>query len=139
MSAHRMSRKQLVYTQLVVDGMSEKEAAIEAGYDKDTINQQVAKLRGNERIQEKIDFLRKEKLLENIARVEERRAFWTNVMRDPKNAINARLKASELLGKSDGDFIDKKEINTKTELPSVLVMPEVTPEQWEQYWEDNNG
>lgn len=49
-----------------------------------------------------------------IATREERQQFWTAVLRDeigdePQD-IKDRLRAAELLGKSEGDFIDRKEI-----------------------------
>lgn len=44
-----------------------------------------------------------------IAKREERQAFWTSVMKDENAEMKDRLKASELLGKSEGDFLDKVE------------------------------
>lgn len=44
---------------------------------------------------------------ELIAAKEERRLFWTQVMFDPDVDIQQRLKASEILGRCDGDFVDK--------------------------------
>ena len=38
---------------------------------------------------------------------EERQEFWSNVMQDPQEKTPDRLKASELLGKSEADFIDR--------------------------------
>lgn len=42
-----------------------------------------------------------------IASREERQAFWTKVMLDADGSMFDRLKASELLGKSDGDFVTR--------------------------------
>ena len=52
-----------------------------------------------------------ERLLKTIANREERQQFWTSIMRDeldddPQD-MKDRLKASELLGKSEGDFLDR--------------------------------
>lgn len=46
-----------------------------------------------------------------IATREERQQFWSNVLRgkEPGASMPDRLKASELLGKSGGDFIDRTE------------------------------
>jgi phage terminase small subunit len=44
-----------------------------------------------------------------IASREERQAFWTDVMEDAGEEMGARLKASELLAKSQADFIQKVE------------------------------
>ena len=43
-----------------------------------------------------------------IATREERQAFWTEVFHDSEQNILARLKASELLGKSEADFIERQ-------------------------------
>lgn len=42
-----------------------------------------------------------------IASREERQAFWTATMRDTEAELNGRLKASELLGKSEADFVER--------------------------------
>jgi phage terminase small subunit len=44
-----------------------------------------------------------------IASRAERQAWWTRVMEDPGEEMPSRLKASELLGKSEGDFLDRTE------------------------------
>jgi phage terminase small subunit len=44
-----------------------------------------------------------------IASREDRQAFWTHVMNDPAVDMKERLKAAELLGKSQADFIDRHE------------------------------
>jgi len=44
-----------------------------------------------------------------IASRVDRQAFWTSMMEDAKKKPLIRLKASELLGKSEADFTDKVE------------------------------
>lgn len=44
-----------------------------------------------------------------IASREDRQAFWTKVMEDAQQDMRNRLKASELLGKSEADFTEKVE------------------------------
>ncbi len=43
-----------------------------------------------------------------IATSEDRQLFWTNIMWSEDQDIKVRIKASELLGKSEGDFLAKK-------------------------------
>ena len=43
----------------------------------------------------------------HIASRKERQKFWTETMLDQEVNIRDRLKSSELLGKSEGDFIDR--------------------------------
>jgi phage terminase small subunit len=51
---------------------------------------------------------RKETILGDlIANRAARQRFWTEVMRDKDEAIQNRLKASEILGKSEGDFVER--------------------------------
>jgi phage terminase small subunit len=44
-----------------------------------------------------------------IATREERQEFWTNTMLDKETNMKDRLRASELLGKSGADFIERKD------------------------------
>jgi len=48
-----------------------------------------------------------EKIQPLIATREERQQFWSETMNNPKENMKNRLKASELLGKSNADFTDK--------------------------------
>lgn len=59
-----------------------------------------------------------------IAHREERQRFWTAVMMDPDKTIQVRLKASEILGRSCGDFIAKIEHTQK--LSFEALMNEIT-------------
>lgn len=56
-----------------------------------------------------------------IANREERQQYWTKVMRDKGEKTQDRLRASELLGKSEADFIERQEISGPDQGP-VLVM-----------------
>lgn len=60
--------------------------------------------------------LRKEENLLILTRLQ-RQNFWTEIALDPKMPINARLKATELLGRSEGDFIENVKI---TEVPTFV-------------------
>ena len=59
-----------------------------------------------------------------IATRAERQKFWTNVMRDPGMKPADRLRASELLAKSEGDFLDRHELTGPEGAP--LFMDPVT-------------
>lgn len=48
-----------------------------------------------------------------VATRQERQQFWTRVMGDPKEEMAQRLRASELLGKSEADFSDKLQMTGK--------------------------
>lgn len=46
-----------------------------------------------------------------IASREDRQAFWTKIMDNDKSEMRDRLKASELLGRSNADFTDRVEVS----------------------------
>lgn len=102
------------------------EAAIAAGYSEKTAHVAATKLMKNPKIIRAIDkravsidlHIRKEKKL-IIATREERKAFWTKVVNDPKTKMSDRLKASELLAKSECDFINKTEITGDSKITIV--------------------
>lgn len=62
----------------------------------------------------------KEKTTKHIATREERQAFWTKVANDPEEDMKNRLRASELLGKSQADFIEKRKVETTISFDQIL-------------------
>ena len=63
-----------------------------------------------------------------IATREERQAFWTATMRNAKAEMRDRLKASELLGKSEADFVDRVEASGTGGAPLLVMSAEMTSE-----------
>lgn len=55
----------------------------------------------------------------------ERQAWWSGVMDDVTQPMAVRLKASELLGKSEGDFLDRVETTHALALPKGLTVDEL--------------
>ena len=53
---------------------------------------------------------------DRIATRQDRQRFWTDTMQDGALDMKDRLKASELLGKSEGDFLDRVEAKHDGEL-----------------------
>ena len=51
-----------------------------------------------------------------IANREARLIFWTSVMYDVTHSIRDRLRASELLAKAEGDFLDRVEVESQKNL-----------------------
>jgi phage terminase small subunit len=48
--------------------------------------------------------------VEFIADITETKRFWTEIMRDGNADLKDRLKASEFIAKTNGAFIEKKEL-----------------------------
>lgn len=70
---------------------------------------------GNPRIAEYIRSLSAKPTEKRILTAQERQAWWTSVVlgEEPDADMKDRLKASELLGRSQADFIDKHEVTGK--------------------------
>lgn len=65
-----------------------------------------------------------------VATREDRQKFWTTVMNDKSEFMKYRLRASEILGRSQCDFIDRKEIKflTWTDLVTEVDESRATPQ-----------
>jgi len=84
-------------------------AAIEAGYSRKSAGSIGSKLLKNPRIAEAIQSREQGASLSRIADRQSRQAFWTSVMDSEQADMKDRLKASELLAKSEGDFLERPE------------------------------
>ena len=117
------------------------EAALAAGYSPKTARLQGHKNITKDNILEAIQSRENKRLESTILTREERQAFWSDIIRneDEKN-IMAKLKASELLAKSEGDFLDRHELTGKDGAPldasprKVILSFEDAPE-----WTDDGG
>lgn len=83
------------------------EAAIKAGYSKRGAEAAGSRLLRNVNILAQIDRRESKRAEKRIATRRERQKFWTEVMNNGDHEMRDRLKASELLGKSEADFIDR--------------------------------
>lgn len=82
------------------------QAAADAGYsgNRKTLEAVGHKLLANTRIAAAIRKREEKRERPLIANREERQRFWSTTLRDPSIPLNERLRASELLGKSELDF-----------------------------------
>ncbi len=91
------------------NGGNALQAATAAGYAKP---QKISfRMLDNVGIQRALESLRLTTTNEAIATRQERQEIWTAFIRDESLPTMARLRASELLGKSQGDFIDRQELS----------------------------
>ena len=97
------------------------EAARQAGYSERWAASNLDKLLKNTAIRAAIREREKERTSSLIATREQRQRFWTSVMNDEDIDLRDRLRASELLGKSEGDFLEKMLDITPQEPPSIEV------------------
>ncbi len=100
------------------------EAARKAGYaGDDAVLAQVASenLR-KPKLKEALHSRNKSCMAEVIANRTNRQEFWSGIMWDTDQDIKDRLKASELLGRSEGDFIDRKDKEDDLTLEDLIIM-----------------
>ena len=98
-------------------------AALAAGYSERSARSQGQRLLTNDDIQDAIKAREAQRLAPTIATRQERQEFWTSVLRSEDEAMKDRLKAAELLGKSEGDFLERVEMDQTV---SVNVFDEET-------------
>ena len=83
------------------------QAALKAGYSPKTAHRSGAENMQKHAVTAAIAEREKQKSAPEIATREERQAFWSSVLRNESEQMKDRLKASELLGKSNADFIER--------------------------------
>lgn len=112
----RLTIKQQRFADEYIISGNATDAARKAGYAEKT-----ARSIGNENLT-KPDILTyiKERAAEleskKIATMKEVREFWTETMRSKYNEVKDRLKASEMIARTEGAFIDRQDIEIRGEL-----------------------
>ncbi len=92
------------------------EAAIKAGYSANSARATGAELLTYPDVIEAIRVRNEEREKPLIATREQRQKFWSEVMLDPEQEMQHRLKAAELLGKSECDFSERLQIDGSVEV-----------------------
>ena len=85
------------------------QSAIGAGYSERSARSQSDRMLKNAEVQAYLRAMTEAGRASRIATAEELREFWTATYRDDALEYKDRLKASEMLGKSLGVFIEKRE------------------------------
>lgn len=99
------------------------ESVRRAGYkgSENTLAQVARQNLRNPQIQKAIAERQQAELAGAIATRKERQMFWTLLMRDDLADLSARLKASELLGKSEADFVDRHEVKATVSYEELVL------------------
>jgi hypothetical protein len=74
----------------------------------------------------------------DIADRQERQAFWTQMMRDAEQDAKDRLKASELLGRSEADFTENLSHKFPEGCGVMVVRGQMDPEKWRKRSEQHH-
>lgn len=98
------------------------EAALKAGYSTKTAYSQGQRLLKHVEIAPSIRERQNKQERKLIASREDRQKFWTDVMNDQDADMGDRLRAAELLGKSEADFTDVQRHEGKINvLPPIKI------------------
>lgn len=111
--SRRITARQAAFCRGVAAGKSATQAAKEAGYSQAYANRQASQLLDNPLVRAELETLNRQIAAPEIATIAHRQTWWTQVMRDETRDMKARLRASELLGRSQGDFIEKVDVTSK--------------------------
>ena len=106
----RLTQKQQAFV-AAYDGNgveSAKAAGYKGGYQ--TLGVTACRLLKDDRITRAIQAREKERMEPVIMNRQERQSFWSGIMLDEDASLRDRLRASELLGKSEGDFLERHEV-----------------------------
>jgi phage terminase small subunit len=102
--SHKLTKKQKIFAD-IYDGNA-KQAALLAGYSKVSAHSIGQRLLNNPRIKELIQNRNNKVTAPLIMNRQARQEFWSKVIQDPEQSMGDRLRASELLGRSEADFTE---------------------------------
>lgn len=122
----KLTERQRTFCQHYAETGNGSDAARKAGYG--SPETESCRLLKHEKIKQYLATLMKPVEHVRIAGAAERHAFWTSVMLDPKAKMNDRLKASELLGRCQGDFIERLKLSNDADAPLSINVTFVDPE-----------
>lgn len=117
------SKQQLFISEYLTD-FNATQAAIRAGYSVRSAGSIASELLKKPDIQQALQATITARNNNLIADREERKRFWSRVMLDENENMKHRLKASELLAKSEGDFIQQVKAEIKEFNLADFVMSE---------------
>ena len=119
----KLNRREQTIMNYMQNGGNIKKAMIDAGYSEtyaDRNSKYLLGIIGND-IKKAQENIRND----NIKSIEEVQQWWSEVMDDSEENTKNRLKASELLVKSKGGFIEKMEVSAKEDPFDKLKVEEL--------------
>ena len=117
-----LNYRQTLFAEYYAEGETQGNAtqsAIKAGYKETTAYSMGQRLLKHVEVKRVIDDRTQEIRAESVATRQLRQQFWTKTMNDTSETMANRLRASELLGKSEIDFVEKR---------ITVAEPEAVPE-----------
>lgn len=108
-----MNEKQRRFAEFYANNPNATQAAMAAGYSDRTARSQGQRLLTNVDIQEYIKELQEKAAVNRIASISQTKAFWSDIMNNTEEKTSDRLKASELLAKAAGAFLNNSDEGTE--------------------------
>ena len=119
--------KQMRFANFYIETGNATASYLSAGYEAEGNAAEVnaSRLLRNAKVQEYIKERNAQLDVELIADITETKRFWTEIMRDENADMKDRLRASEYIAKTNGAFVEKKEL--KGGLDNKIVFSFVDP------------
>lgn len=124
-----MNQRQKAFCEAYIKTGNAAEAAREAGYSQRTAKSIGQRLLTFVDVQEYIRQRNEELDAEGVAKIAEIRRFWSVTMRDEKTKLPERLKASELLAKTYGAFLERFSVDGSIQSDVIFYLPRNGREQ----------
>lgn len=106
---HKLNERQRRFVdEYIITGVAET-AALNAGYSEKYARASSHKLLAHVGIRELLKERNKSIDASKVASMQEVREFWSTVLRDEESDLKDRIKVSELIGKANGEFLDRVE------------------------------
>ena len=119
-------KEEMFCTLVAIEGMSQRQAyrkAYDTKASDEVVDVSASRLSKNPKLTLRLQELRTALVSPSIADRKERMELWSDIARDDEERTVDRLRATELLGKSQGDFIDRTEsmnLNFHTISPALM-------------------
>ena len=127
---HKLTAKMEHFAQLVFQGYSQADAyklayPAQARQRPGTLYPNASRLAANSNVIARLTELRAAVIAPAILDATQRQEFWSHIICDDSKDTRDRLRASELLGKAQGDFIERtenKNLNVNAQLDRLEVL-----------------
>lgn len=116
-----MNQRKRAFCEAYLISGNATDAAREAGYSPRSARSIGQRLLTFDDVREYLEQRNQEISAANTAQMEEVRQFWTATMRDENMKPSDRLKASELLAKTYGAFLERVEVDADVKTREVMA------------------
>ena len=110
----RLTNAQEIFVQELIKGSSQRQAYYKAypnsrNWMDNSVDSKASQLFKNAKVQQRLKEFNDKVEKTTIYNAQQLREFWTKILLNESSGLSNRLKASELLGKSQGMFVEKRE------------------------------